>query len=287
MEYRNRNGQGKDFNVVYFKVLKSIVLSGGLILKTFQGKVQNIPKKSDLPINRAGESSIAHTIIDDLSQEVALEILASHFPDVSIVVEEKTSRIRWFKNNISDLYFHLDPLDGTLAYIKNRNDYSIGAAFSKDQRFIACAIYLPALDQLYYTEEKLGYIHVQSSLGSKISFNRANEPQKLYCQKRCENFIPIMKQMDLKAFDCLSAHQKMIAVAEGKISIQMCHLANPHDFGIPKLIVEEVGGVCTDLEGNQIEFDPKFSRLPYFLAFYDESVKDIFFERLLRYSNNF
>jgi myo-inositol-1(or 4)-monophosphatase len=269
-----------------FTVLKAIVLTGGLILTTFQGKVKNTPKTSDLPENMIEDSSIAHTPLDDLIQENALEILASHMPNIGINVEEKTDRINLFSNNKKNFCFHLDPLDGTLAFLQDRKDYSVGAAFSRNLHFIASAVYFPAFDRLYFAEKSKG-IKVFDSLGkgqslsqSEQSFKRLSTPNSLYCQKRCDNLVKILDKMGLSKLDCLSAHHKVIYVAEGKASVQMCHLASPHDFGIPQVILEEAGGVCTDLEGNPIRYDETFARLPYFLGFYDESVKNAFFENI-------
>ncbi|MFX0061656.1 MAG: inositol monophosphatase family protein [Candidatus Hermodarchaeota archaeon] len=263
------------------KVLKSIVISGGLILNAFRGKVENIPKKSDLPPDKVQESTTAHTVVDDLIQDIALEILHSHLPQIGINVEEETPRIEWFSSDKTGLCFHLDPLDGTLAYTRNRSDFSIGAAFSQNLNFIASVIFFPAQNRLYYAEKGKG-VHVESSLGEEIPFSRPKRVDNKYIQKRCENLLPVIQKMGLEPFDSMSAHHTMISIAEGKVRMQMYHLASPHDFGIPKVILEEAGCICTDLEGNPVSFDPEFKRLPYFLTFFDKETKDKFFTILKR-----
>lgn len=275
-----------DIPLDMFSILKTIVLTGGLILTAFQGKVKNTPKTSDLPKNMVEESSTAHTPLDDLIQENALEILASHILNTGINVEEKTNRTNMFSGDKKELCFHLDPLDGTLAYLQDRNDYSVGAAFSRNLQFVASAIFFPAFDRLYYAEKNKG-IRIFEDLGRGKLLSQAEQPFKrspkaksLYCQKRCEDLLYIMHKMGLRELDCLSAHHKVVYVAEGKASVQLCHLASPHDFGIPQVILEEAGGICTDLEGNLIRYNKNFTRLPYFLAFYDEEIKDTFFTYL-------
>jgi fructose-1,6-bisphosphatase/inositol monophosphatase family enzyme len=252
------------------------VVTGGLILNAFRGKVENIPKKSDLPSDKVRESSTAHTMVDDLVQEIALEILHSHLPEIAINVEEQTPRMEMFKNNKSGFCFHLDPLDGTLAYLSNRDDFAIGAAFSRDLEFVSSAIYFPALDRLYHAEKGKG-VNVQTGSGTKLSFVRPEKPKNMYIQKRCENLLPFVQEMNLDPFNTMSAHHGMIAIAEGNARVELYHMASPHDFGIPQVIVEEAGGICTDLEGNPIKFNSEFDRLPYFLAFYDGKTRDEFF----------
>ncbi len=267
------------FDEDFYPILKAIVLTGGLILKAFRGSVDNLPKKSDLPQDSVDKTSTAHTFLDDLVQEVALEILTSQYPKIGINVEEDTERVNRFSLNKRDLCFHLDPLDGTFAYIQGRDDFSIGAAFSRNLEFFASAIYFPAFNRLYYAERRKG-IEVMDSSGQNIPFQRKKVPLSFYCQKRCENLIPILQKMELESLDCLSAHHKMIAVAEGNAKIQMCHLASPHDYGIPSVILEEAGGVCSDLSGNPIKYNKNFARLPFFFSFYDKQVKEEFFTLL-------
>ncbi|MFW9854152.1 MAG: inositol monophosphatase family protein [Candidatus Thorarchaeota archaeon] len=259
-----------------FSILKAIVVTGGLILNAFRGRVENVPKKSDLPADKVKESSTAHTLVDDLVQEIALEILYTSLPEVRINVEEVTSRTELFRDNKSSLCFHLDPLDGTLAYLKNRDDFAIGAAFSHDLHFVAAAIYFPVLDRLYYAEKGQG-VRLLTGLGSELVFSRPNKAERRYVQKRCDDLLPVVQEMGLQPFDTLSAHHGMIAIAEGNARVEMYHMASPHDFGIPKVIVEEAGGICTDLDGNPIVFTPDFKRLPYFLAFYDRKTCNEFF----------
>ncbi|MHA1401782.1 MAG: inositol monophosphatase family protein [Candidatus Heimdallarchaeaceae archaeon] len=263
----------------YYKILKTIVVSGGMILNSMRGKTENKPKESDLPPELVKESSIAHTDVDDLVQDIALEILYSHLPDIAINAEEDTERVKWFKKDKTGFCFHLDPLDGTLAYTKNRDDFAIGAAFSDSLEFKISAIYFPARDLLYYAEKGKG-IKVTNGLGEEIPFNRPKTPERKFAQKRCDEYLPILEAMNMEKLDSMSAHHSMISLVEGKASIQLYHMASPHDFGIPKVILEEVGGICTDLEGNPIKFNEEFSRVPYFLAFFNKEIKEEFFSKL-------
>ena len=262
-----------------FDVLKAIVVSGGLILNSYRGKVKNDPKKSDLEAKYVQATSTAHTIVDDLVQDVALEILRSHHPSVSLNAEEDTTRVEWFSKDKTKFCFHIDPLDGTLAYTQGREDYAVGAGFSEDNIFIASAIYFPARDRLYYAEKGNGY-KVTNGFGEPLEFIRGQTPAGYYIQKRCEVYVPLLEGMGLQPFDSMGAYNTMISVAEGKVAIQLYQKASPHDFGIPMVFLEEVGAVCTDGDGNPVRFDKDFNRLPYFFAFFNEDVKDKFFGRM-------
>ncbi len=258
-------------------VLKTIVLTGGMILNSHRGKVQNQPKASDLPPDQVRESSTAHTVVDDLVQEVCLEILHLSFPEVSVNAEENTPRVRLFSDEKDALCFHLDPLDGTLAYTRDRDDFAIGAAFSSERRFISSAVYFPALDRLYSAKRGHG-VSVEDGLGNPLVLPQNAGPH--FVQKRAEPLLPVVERMGLEPLDIMSAHHSMIAVAEGRARVLLYKMASPHDFGIPQVILEERGGVCSTITGAEVEFDRGFPRVPWFLAFSDPGTKEEFFGTL-------
>lgn len=260
----------------FYDLLRSITVTGGLILNSYRGKVENIPKTSDLPPDKVKESSTAHTVVDDLVQEVALQILMTMNPKFRINVEEDTRFKDFFLENNSEYTFHLDPLDGTLAFLKGWDSFCIGAGISKSTDFIASAVYLPARDELYYAEKNKGII-ISDSNNNLKQFKRKIQPDNTYVQKRCDERLPDLKRMQLRPFKSMSAHYSMVSLAKGELQVQLYNMASVHDFGIPKVLVEEAGGFCCDQYGNDIKIDSNFSRIPYFYSFYDEKTKKLFF----------
>jgi fructose-1,6-bisphosphatase/inositol monophosphatase family enzyme len=264
-------------------VLRQTVIPGGTILHHLRGKMTNEPKESDLPSELADQTSTAHTSADDLVQEVALAILYEQYPETRVNAEENTSRVKLFDGIDSDLCYHLDPLDGTYSYVQGKDGFSIGAAFSRNEEFIVSAIYFPAKNRVYLARRNSG-ITVTDSFGTPLEFDRKTPSANSYIQKRAENLLPLVDKMHLEPHNTMGAHHGMIAIAEGDARVLLYHRASPHDFGIPQVIVEEAGGVCTDLEGNGIEYTNNFARLPWFLAFYDAHARDDFFKMMSRVS---
>lgn len=260
-------------------ILLETILPGGIILNALRGSIKNQPKKSDLPEGKSDETSTAHTIADDIIQEIALSILYNRLPKTRINAEEDTPRVQLFSKETSSLCYHIDPLDGTLSYVQGKNGFSIGAAFSKNQEFIASAIYFPVLDQVFLSERGNGVV-VQNGMGQQLEFSRVIKPVGKYIQKRAEQLIPVVETMGLSPFDTMGAHHGMVAIAEGRARVLMYHLASPHDFGIPQVIVEEAGGICTDLRGESVKYNSEFNRVTWFLAFFDVEAKREFFDSL-------
>ena len=258
-------------------VLRETVIPGGIILNALRGQLDNHPKDSDLPTHMADSMSTAHTIADDLVQEVALEILQHHGRNFRINAEENTARTKIFSGDMTSYCYHLDPLDGTLSFLEGRDGYAIGAAFSKDLVFQASVIYFPAQDRVYLAQRGRG-IRVESSIGEELEFTRRSPSSDYFVERRVKDLLPVVKAMQLKPLTTMGAHHGMVSIALGEAKVLMYGRASPHDFGIPQVIVEEAGGVCTDVAGAPVQYDRSFNRVPCFLSFSSESDKEEFFE---------
>ncbi|MHA1924676.1 MAG: inositol monophosphatase family protein [Candidatus Thorarchaeota archaeon] len=258
-------------------LLRATVIPGGIILNALRGRLENRPKDSDLPSHLADSLSTAHTIADDLVQEVALEILQRRGRDFRINAEENTPRTKFFSGDMTSYCYHLDPLDGTLSYLEGRDGFAVGAAFSKDLVFQAAAIYFPAQDRVYLAQKGKG-VRVESGIGEEIEFTRNEPASKCFIERRVEKLLPVVEVMGLKPLKTAGSHHGMISIAQGDARVLMYGRASPHDFGIPQVVVEEAGGVCTDISGAPIQYDEAFNRVPFFLAFSSEAHKTEFFE---------
>ncbi|MDP3769897.1 MAG: inositol monophosphatase family protein [Candidatus Sungbacteria bacterium] len=69
-----------------------------------------------------------YTSADKAAQEIYIRILRSYFPDYGIIAEEQELQIPCTHPSL-DLWFTVDPLDGTKAYIKKRS-HGIGSMVS-------------------------------------------------------------------------------------------------------------------------------------------------------------
>jgi fructose-1,6-bisphosphatase/inositol monophosphatase family enzyme len=265
------------FQTQLLSILRETVIPVGIMLNALRGRLYNSPKKSDLPTQLADSKSSAHTIADDLVQEVALEILQQHGRDFRINAEENTARTKIFSGDMNSYCYHLDPLDGTLSYLEGRDGFAVGAAFSRNLVFQATVVYFPAQDRVYLAQRGRG-VKVESSVGEELEFKRRTPSSNYFIERRVEELLPVVESMKLKSLTSMGAHHGMITIAQGGARVLMYGRASPHDFGIPQVIVEEAGGVCTDIAGASIQYDESFNRVPLFLSFSSESAKTEFFD---------
>ena len=125
------------------KILNTAIDAGKEIQKVYK-KSFNVELKDDnSPITEA----------DIKSNNLILNRLKSFSPNVPILSEE--SLIEWKERKTWNLYWLIDPLDGTKEFIKKNGEFTVNIALIKNNSPIFGIIYAPAKSLLY-----LSLIHI-------------------------------------------------------------------------------------------------------------------------------
>jgi fructose-1,6-bisphosphatase/inositol monophosphatase family enzyme len=107
-------------------------------VRWLEGRVANRPKLEEITPEKA-----ALTDGDCVSQEILLVALRAHFPDVELSVEENTPSVALFRGNRSGQTVVIDPIDGTLRYVRQDGPYAILVGLEREGRVEASLVGLP------------------------------------------------------------------------------------------------------------------------------------------------
>ncbi len=107
-------------------------------VRWLEGRVENRPKRDE----HADEKS-ALSDADSVSQEILLVALREFFPGVEIEAEEDTPTAAAFAGNRSDDFVVVDPIDGTLRYLRGDGLYSIIVGLEHAGRVEAAVVAVP------------------------------------------------------------------------------------------------------------------------------------------------
>jgi 3'(2'), 5'-bisphosphate nucleotidase len=91
------------------------------------------------------------TLADQRSEEIILDALHRVMPGVGIIAEEQASD--GTTAAISDVFFLVDPLDGTKEYVSGQDDFTVNIALIESGAPIFGMVYAPARALLYATLE--------------------------------------------------------------------------------------------------------------------------------------
>jgi fructose-1,6-bisphosphatase/inositol monophosphatase family enzyme len=112
-------------------------------VRWLEGRVRNRPKREEITPEKA-----ALTDADCVSQEILLVALRERFPAVRIDVEEDTPSVARFRPGGSGDTVVIDPIDGTLRYLRGDGPYATLVGLEREERVIAALIGLPQTDVL-------------------------------------------------------------------------------------------------------------------------------------------
>jgi len=143
-----------------------VARQAGSVARHLQGKVKAQKKSGhDSP---EGE---ALTAVDLAVQEVILHALLAALPEAAVDAEENTGLLDRFPSEDGRRpVVIIDPIDGTLNYIRRSKDYAVMAALSIDGRYRAAVVNFPAYEILYWAVAGTGcWLQVRNGKPRRVS----------------------------------------------------------------------------------------------------------------------
>jgi histidinol phosphatase-like enzyme (inositol monophosphatase family) len=208
--------------------------------------------RSALTVETKGDGSPV-TIADREAEEGARAWLAAHFPEDGILGEEfgeraGTSGRRWM----------LDPIDGTKSFVRGVPLWGSLVALVEGEHVLAGAAYFPAVDELVAAAPGEGCWWN----GCRASVSRVSTIADATVLITDDRTFPTAEQT--AGWRQLASEAKIargwgdcygyLLVATGRAEIMVDPIMNPWDAACFQPIIEEAGGVFTDLRGNQTAF---------------------------------
>lgn len=256
-----------------FSWMQQFAVTAGAIALSRQRNITDIGKaRYDLAGGKESAAGSAKTVVDEIIQELFLAHVSMRWPNISINVEEDTPLVSLFtytqKRKKSSLAIHLDPIDGTLSYIKGEKEFAIGLAISDARNiFTHTVVYAPALKKLYVASPMRRV--VQS--GSRIinSAPRKNPPRIIY-EKRLlsEQGRHKLQALGFAFAPLQSSHLAIINTSLGHASAFLYGASNPHDGMIPAAFAKAYGVLPYTTKGKLLRpSDLDFTYTGQFLSF--------------------
>ena len=190
------------------------------------------------------------TEADKASEKLVVERLKQHFPEHGIVAEEGGGH-----ESRSDYRWYVDPLDGTTNFAHSYPVWNVTLALEKAGELVVGVIFNPNRDELFTCERGGGSflngrrIHV--SKGKRLAdsllctgfpnHNRSVNPNIHYFHELAMSAHGVRRSG--------SAAVDLADVACGRLDGFWEIGLSPWDMAAGILLVEEAGGVCTDMAG--------------------------------------
>jgi 3'(2'), 5'-bisphosphate nucleotidase len=231
---------------------KMIVIAqqaGDLLMAHFRGEL-SVRYKND-------DEFDPQTPADVASDALLRKSIGESFPDDLILSEEHPEIPSDYEKRI----WMVDPLDGTKDFLKGNDSFSIQIGLWSKGKILFGLGYAPARKQLYLAEKGLGAYERQSDGTFRrirvsnitdlkdariITRNPGGENRPL------DNAVEGLPAKEIIKDSCLKVCH--VAAGEAEAHVNSNFRACKHDTCGVQLVLEEAGGVMTDLDGNPLDY---------------------------------
>jgi myo-inositol-1(or 4)-monophosphatase len=228
--------------------IRKALLEAGKIL------LENFGKLTEYTVKESQSSIVTKADID--SEKKIIEIILENFPDHNTLGEETG-----FQNRNSKYTWIIDPLDGTSNFAAGIPWFGvIICLLNSDIPFMA-GCFLPVQNEIYFAEkgkgatrngEKIkvsGETELKNILAA-YSLDYSDEPGKTEREAKLIQQV-VSRIRNLRSTNCII---DFCYTADGKLGACMNQTTKIWDIAGPGLIIEEAGGIVTDLQGNAFDF---------------------------------
>lgn len=220
--------------------VETIRRAGDLILSYFQKSYQVREKGKDNPVTSA-----------DLAADSFLrETFARRFPKDGWLSEETADDRRRLSCR---RVWVVDPLDGTKEFVRGLPEFTLSAALVEDGRPILAIVFNPSTGQLFNAQAGTGTFSngTPAEVSARKKFTNA---RLLASRSEHAQFRSLEDQCRIRRLGSIA--YKLALVAGGEADITMSFRPkNEWDICAGTLLIQESGGVITDLQGNSFQFN--------------------------------
>lgn len=224
--------------------------AGEIMRKYFKSEeLGTIWKKDNSPV----------TVADTTINSMVIERVKEAFPDDGIIGEEES-----YKTD-RDRVWVVDPVDGTVPFSLDIpvSTFLLALVNKSDGQPVVAVVYDPYLDHLYTATKGggafLNGVRLQASEsddlaqayvtvhGKRVTTDQIDyRPGQLFDQ---------LRELGARNVTMAGGAYTSVKIAEGRFALSIVGTGWPWDDAAPGLILQEAGGIVTDLEGKPRRYD--------------------------------
>lgn len=205
-------------------------------------------------IRRVTEPKEFKTVADKKAHELLCTLITETFGDVIILSEEETITCK----KRPQRYWLIDPIDGTASWYDGYDGFVTQGAYIENNAVKYGAVYAPALTKLWTAYQGEGVYVNNIKLPKFTPSNRLYLIDNYPTPKRIAKTITEELSVD-KYIECGSLGLKSCMVVDGSADLFVKDVVI-RDWDIAPIIImlKELGGFITDLNGNEITVTGSF-----------------------------
>jgi 3'(2'), 5'-bisphosphate nucleotidase len=200
------------------------------------------------------------TLADKASHDIINQRLLSLYPDIPVLSEEGKHTSYEIRKDWN-LFWLVDPLDGTKEFIKRNGEFTVNIALIHQNLPVIGVIYAPVWNLLYYgitTQGAFRQVPGQPAVQLQV-----NHKKKLLTAVGSRSHSDpaeeeVLKKFDISGTTSIGSSLKFCLLAEGKADIYYRHGPTMEwDTAAGQAIIAAAGGKVTDASGKIFTYNKK------------------------------
>lgn len=219
--------------------------AGSIMLESFGLDTVHTLKEDHSPITEA----------DRRINAMVIERLEAQFPEHSLLGEEGE------KLHGNPLVWVFDPIDGTAPYLRGIPTNVFSLALVENGEPILGVVYDPYMKRLYHAIKGRGaYLNdVLMHTSARVDLARTYTVLATARGYTDLAYLEHMREQEIRFFKYGSAVYGHMLVASGQVEGTILSGGKPWDAAAAKIIIEEAGGITSDIHGNVQRYDGKIA----------------------------
>ena len=216
-------------------MIKACEKASKVIIRDF-GELEN------LQVSKKGPKDFV-TKTDRRVEKILIEELTKSKKNYSFITEE-TGKIL---NKNKDIYWIIDPIDGTTNFLHGIPHFAISLALKKEDKIIIGLIFDPIKNEIFYAEKDNGSYFNNNRI--RVS-NKSNIEDCLFASNN-DGIKFIHPKLNMRNTGC--AALDLAYVGCGRLDGYFHNKINLWDIAAGKLIIEEAGGKVNNIDNFKID----------------------------------
>lgn len=234
--------------------------AGSIIMQHYKkNNIEFTTKKDNSPVS----------VADIEANEFICFSLRKIFPSIDIISEES-------ENNISeeDLFWTIDPLDGTKGFLNKQGNFTVNIALIKDKKPIFGVVHSPLTNETYFNNlENKAFKQIQDNQATQIKARKIPKEGAIILVsaslKNHQNIIDFFSNIHIEKIIPSSSALKICSIAAGEADIYpRFGQTMEWDTAAGHAILTAAGGTIKNLNEQELTYSHRENNYtnPHFIA---------------------
>ena len=251
--------------MIDINIINKIAIEAGL-------RILEIYNSDDFEVELKGDTSPL-TKADKQANDIIVAGLKKHYPTIPIITEEEKALPYEIRKEWTTCFL-VDPLDGTKEFIKRNGEFTVNIALIENNKVTEGVIYVPVLEELYYTKDGKAYLSIKEADAIEInvnSYSMSDSCLRLVCSRShmSDEVKAYVAKFDNPETVSMGSSLKFMLIANNKADIYPRLAPSMEwDTGAAQAILEAAGGSVIDQgTGEPMKYNRENLLNNYFIAF--------------------